>query len=117
IAQLCYQVLKKMEDSDDRLNLVVNKFKSGSGNKRRLSLYDGASWWHTFHTTAIYADDNKEYPIGLSYSSASGRARVEQDNVSADLKTVEFLSKEVSHNAEWDFKLSKAMFELLVPND
>ncbi len=117
VAQLCYQVLKKIEATDDRLNIVVKKFNAGSGSKRRLSLNEGATWWHTFHTTAVKADERGATPIGLSYSSTSGRARVEHDVISADLKTVEYLSKAFSHNNEWDFKLSKTMFELLVPND
>jgi len=116
IAQQCYKILKDIEANQDSMDIVVGQFEKGPGLRRRLSLYDGAAWWHTFNTSAIYIDGYPT-PRGLSFSSTSGRARIEQNGITTDLKMVEYLAKEFSHRNTWDVRLSKTMFELLVPND
>ncbi|MCO5276807.1 MAG: CHAT domain-containing protein [Saprospiraceae bacterium] len=116
IAQQCYQILKDIESNHDSLNIAVGQFRKGLGKRRRLSLYEGAAWWHTFNTSATYVHGYST-PRGLSFSSTSGRARIEQDGIATDLKMVEYLAREFSHRSNWDVRLSKTMFELLVPND
>lgn len=117
LAQLCYQTLRKLEEGNNSFNIAVNKFLSGPGKRKRFTLYDGASWWHIFTTAALYPHESDERPSGLAYTSSSGKARVEQNTTCADLQIVEHLSAEFSHNKNWEYKLSKTMFELLVPND
>lgn len=117
LAQLCYQTLRKLEEGNNSFNITVNKFQSGPGKRKRFTLYDGASWWHTFTTAALPADEADERPSGLAYTSSSGKARVEQNTTCSDLQIVEHLSAEFSHLKNWEHKLSKTMFELLVPND
>lgn len=117
LAQLCYQTLKKLEEGNNSFNILVNKFLSGPGKRKRFTLYDGASWWHIFTTAAQYPDEADDRPSGLAFTSSSGKARVEQNTTCADLQIVEHLSAEFSHLKNWEYKLSKTMFELLVPSD
>ncbi|TDQ77464.1 DUF7379 domain-containing protein [Sphingobacterium yanglingense] len=117
IAQLGYQTLKAMERSQSDPHIAVRPLRIGQGRKKRISADRTASWWHVFNTTALYNDRQRTKPTGLSYSSTSGRARVERNIVSSDLRIVEHLSNELSNKSTWEPKFSKSLFELLIPND
>jgi len=116
LAQQCYGVLKDFERKSDDLNIQVAPFRKGPGMRRRLTLGDTSSWWRAFNTVTNY-DSITGRPSGFTFSLTSGRARIEQDGVTTDLKLVEYLAREYSHKNDWNPKLSKTMFELLIPND
>ena len=117
IAQQAFQALKSIEHSQNDTNIVVKPYRTGLGSKKRISAYRGGSWWHVFNTTTLYSKHNKEKPLGLSFNSTSGKARVEQDVILSDLTMMEHLSKTLSKNPVWQQIVSKSLFELLIPND
>ncbi|HRP89972.1 MAG TPA: CHAT domain-containing protein [Edaphocola sp.] len=116
-AQQCYLSLKKLESDYNQNNIKVLKFESGIGNMKRIVLNDNASWWHTISTATQYLDEKETNPIGLLHNMSDGKARVEQSNVCSDLKVASFLTEQFSESARWDYKLSKTLFELLIPNN
>ena len=118
MAQSAQQLLYKLRDSAPEISLNIKALEEDHGKKRRLSLRDNASWWHTFTTTAILPKDNSKTEVkGLAFSSSGNRARIEQDDISGDLRMVEFLNAKFAHHSRWDAKLAKTLFELLIPND
>ncbi|MBK9151099.1 MAG: CHAT domain-containing protein [Saprospiraceae bacterium] len=118
MAQGTQKLLYKLRDNAPELALHVKPLKEDHGKKRRLSLQDNASWWHTFTTTSIWSKDiDKKEVQGLAFSSSGNRARIEQDDISGDLRMVEFLNNKFAHHSRWDAKLAKTLFELLIPND
>lgn len=117
ITQQAYQALKNLEHSQNDINIVVKPYRTGIGSKKRISAYRGGSWWHVFNTTTLYSKHNKEKPLGLSFNSTSGKARVEQDVILSDLTMMEHLSKTLSKDPTWQQIVSKSLFELLIPND
>ncbi|HTO16497.1 MAG TPA: CHAT domain-containing protein [Edaphocola sp.] len=114
-AQQCYLSLKKLELDYNQYNISVQKFVTGIGSKRRIVLNDNASWWHTISTTTVYWP-NATTPNGLIHNLSDGKARVEQSNVCSDLRVATYLTEQFSESARWDPKLSKTLFELLIPN-
>jgi len=116
LAQQCYSILKDFERKSDDFNIEVALFRKGPGMRRRLTLGDTSSWWRTFNTVTNF-DRLTGRPSGFTFSLTSGRARIEQGGVTTDLKLVEYLAKEYSHKNDWNPRLSKTMFELLIPND
>lgn len=114
IAQNCYQILKGFEPDRETFNIEVGTYKTGQGNRRRLSVNDNQNWWTTFNTNV---HSNHSFASGLSFSASMGRARSEQSDTMVNLNVVEQFAREFSHNEQWDPRLAKTLFELLIPND
>lgn len=118
MAQGSQKLLYILKENAPELALKVSSLKEDYGKKRRLSLQDNPSWWHTFTTTSINSKASTGTEIqGLSFSSSGNRARIEQENISGDLKLAEFLNSRFAYHTRWDAKLAKTLFELLIPND
>ena len=116
IAQQAYQILRNIKRQDEA-HFEVRPYRIGLGSRKRISAYKNTAWWHIFNATTIYADNNPKKPLGLSYNSTSGKARVEQEVILSDLTIMEHLSKSLSTDSKWQRNVSKSLFELLIPND
>lgn len=118
IAQQAYKELYNEYSEDE--NIIIEPFKAGYGNKKRILRSDRSSWWQTFTTSAIYSKDSNVFNrevIGLTHTANSGRARIDQKTIDGNMKLIEFYVKEFSSQRSFDQNFSKTLFELLIPND
>ncbi len=121
IASQAYWSISRIGDSDKR---IVIKLKKGitrkSGSKKKVAfINDGYSSWQRLDVSGILGNSEKELNtvVGFSYNSSNGYARVEREAVHVALKQVDTLLKQIIEIQRFDFKLSKTLFELLIPNN
>ncbi len=121
LAQQAYAILKRIETEVHNHNILVSEFRTGTGSRKKAHFNDVPRWWHTLTTEALPADPSAsgggQTPPGLSFTSASGIARVEKNEVRDVLGWAESFARDCSHLNQWDKELSKTLFELLIPND
>jgi hypothetical protein len=114
-----YLALNDLSKSDNRLKLDIGrKIEQRMGARKQRVMNSSRTWWHQFTTESIKEKDDKEEKLsGLKFSSSSGLARVETKNVHIGIKQVKLLLEQMSSGKQWDARLSKTLFELLIPNE
>ncbi|WGK63968.1 DUF7379 domain-containing protein [Croceiramulus getboli] len=114
-ASQAYWALNRMRAADQRYRFnLVKGIETKEGSRKRRAFEDRSDWWHNF---TIQSLKNKEGEvIGFKYSSSSGLARVEEERVHNGLKQIKVLLEKMAQQTAWDKKLSKTLFELLIPN-
>ncbi len=123
IASQAYFSFTRLKNSDDRIVFNVEKgISKRTGAKKRQQFHsDEYDWWYNLHinsmknTDAICSEEDKV--DGFNYYSSNGLARVEQEMVGIGLHKINHLVEEMSSSAVWDSRLSKSLFEMLVPNE
>ncbi|WP_372756201.1 CHAT domain-containing protein [Mariniflexile sp.] len=122
-ASEAYFSLSRQQGTDDRIPFILNKgiTKRAGAKKRRMFHSNEYDWWYNLHIDSVENDDKtcgQEHEIiGFKYFSSSSLARVEQEMVGIGLFKINHLLKEMSSSSTWDVRLSKSLFEMLVPND
>ncbi|MBP0904347.1 CHAT domain-containing protein [Mariniflexile gromovii] len=122
-ASEAYFSLSRQQGTDDRIPFILNKgiTKRAGAKKRRMFHTNEYDWWYNLHINSLKNEDktcNAENEIiGFKYYSSSNLARVEQEMVGIGLFKINHLLKETSTSSSWDIRLSKSLFEMLVPND
>ena len=133
LASQAYWALSRILNIDNRFSFDLKKgVESKEGAKKQRAFMDERDdWWHIFNVKSIHdytkksinpdqaysSDTNAETSIdGLEYSSSSGLARVDVEQVHNGLDQVGILLDKMSRSSEWDKDLSKTLFELLIPN-
>ena len=122
MAQKAYYGLNNIKNTDKRINFTLQEgIKEVMGSRKRHTYDDAKGWWHNFTTRQLIDENNKTQ--GLTFSSSSGIARVENEDVYTGLEHIQILLDTVGRDVEWeevsnwDGRLSKAIFELLIPNN
>lgn len=125
ITSLAYWSICRIMNSDHRLAIdlepgVIKK----QGAKKKQLLNDGQEdWWHDFEINVIKEPFNEENPyyrprtIGFDYNSSGGYASVQKEQVYISMDDINILLEQMASNSTWDKRLSKALFELLIPNE
>ncbi len=85
------------------------------GARSFLPLNSQKEWWRRI-TATIKKDEvrNTKY---LAFSASSGRAMVEINESYANLHIIDALLDDNKKQTNWDRELTKAVFELLIPNE
>ncbi|WP_282124459.1 CHAT domain-containing protein [Algibacter mikhailovii] len=124
VSSEAYFSLSRLQNADDRMPFILTKgiTRRAGAKKRKMFHTTDYNWWYNLHIDSlIEQDENKvcseDGVTGFKYYSSNGLARVEQEMVGIGLYKINHLLEEMSTNANWDRRLSKALFEMLVPND
>lgn len=116
MAAQTYLALNDLSKADSRLNLRIGpKIEQRMGARKLRAMNNVRAWWHQFTTRSIINESNELK--GLEFSSSAGLARVETRSVYIGIKQVKLLLEQLSVNDRWDARLSKTLFELLIPNE
>ena len=123
IASQAYFSLNRIKDNDDRIKIHLNKgiLRRAGAKKKQLFTNNEYNWWYNLQITSRFdvaenLSENKEVS-GFTYFSSNGLARVEQEMIAINLNKISLLLENKSYQSTWDKRLSKALFELLIPND
>ncbi|GAB5472442.1 MAG: hypothetical protein Mars2KO_05410 [Maribacter sp.] len=125
IASMAYWSLSKMVNLDDRLSIELQSgvAKKQGAKKKQLLKDSQENWWHELNISAIkepYDDENVNYrpkTIGFAYNSSGGYASVQREEVFIAMDDINILLEQMAANSKWDKRLSKALFELMIPNE
>ncbi len=117
VASQAYFSLNRIKDNDDRILIHVNKgiLSRAGAKKKQLFSDDKYNWWYNLHITSL--SDIENQVIGFKYFSSNNLARVEQEMIGIGMDKVTHLLENKSYQSLWDKRLSKTLFELLIPND
>ncbi len=115
LASQAYWALSRLKNSDNRFNfeLIKGIERKEGAKKRRAFVDESEDWWHHFNVKSICDGDRI---TGFAYNSSSGLARIEEEEVHNGLEQVGILLEQMSRSSAWDKRLSKTLFELLIPN-
>nr|WP_321228051.1 CHAT domain-containing protein [uncultured Psychroserpens sp.] len=123
IASQAYLGLSRIKNNDKRISFNLNKgIVSRAGAKKKQMFSETQyNWWYNLHISSVlktFEDLNKKAIIdGFKYFSSNGLARVEKEMVGIGMDKIHFLLEENSYQSFWDKRLSKTLFEMLIPND
>jgi len=117
IAQNAYYQLARLENSETRhLNFeLIKNLEIRTGSRRKFQFATETMWWHEFTTRLEKKDKEKKIPY-IQFTSASGIARVEQENIFTSQKVINALLEQMANEKVWHPEYSKTLFEILVPN-
>ncbi|MEL7222501.1 MAG: hypothetical protein AAGJ93_14360, partial [Bacteroidota bacterium] len=110
-------ILDRIERENNSYNLKLDRrLKETQGSRNMIHTAHEKSWWMRLSIKRDQGD--KDRLSGFSYSASTGRARVSMRQSVVDYNIIDAL---LAHNGgykkAWDRNISKALFELLVPND
>ncbi|MFD1163812.1 DUF7379 domain-containing protein [Hwangdonia seohaensis] len=123
IASEAYFSLTRLYNIDNRVAFNYTKgISRRPGAKKRKIFQDEAyeRWFNLQITSILDTDENikdTETVTGFKYDASYGLARVEQEMVNVGLHKINHLLEEMSVSSSWDQRLSKSLFEMLIPND
>jgi len=117
IAQHAYYKLSLIENrTNNNISISLKKkIDTKPGARRKFQFATENSWWHHF-TTQLQRKNEKDPLPSLHFTSASGIARVEEDNTFTAHHIIESLLNQLSLEKVWNAEYSKTLFEILVPN-
>ncbi len=118
VASQAYFSLSRMRDQDKRISIRLDKgvIRRVGAKKKRLFSDNGYNWWYTLQIESVL-DEKQQGVCGYRYYSTRALARVEQEIIGIGNRTVDRLLEIHSKTSVWDRRLSKALFEMLVPNN
>ena len=123
IASEAYFSLTRLHNTDNRVayNYTKGIARRPGAKKRKLFQGDDYDRWFNLQITSI-SDSiekiEKSQPVsGFKYYASYGLARVEQEMVGIGLHKINHLLNEMSVSSKWDKRLSKSLFEMLIPNE
>ncbi|MGB5943461.1 MAG: CHAT domain-containing protein [Leeuwenhoekiella sp.] len=118
LASQAYWALTELKGADNRVNfnLIKGLKKKEGAKKRRSFVDDNEDWWHVLEVERIPDADDADATVGFRYNSSGGLARIEEEKVYNGLGQLAILLERLAGDTVWDKKLSKTLFELLIPN-
>ncbi|MDN3665678.1 CHAT domain-containing protein [Algibacter miyuki] len=124
IASQAYFSLSRLQNKNDaRIAFRLQKgiTKRTGAKKRNIFRHNEYERWVNLHIDSVKDDalvcETDDGISGFKYYQSSGLARVEEEMVGIGLHKINHLLKEMSTSSSWDSRLSKSLFEMLVPND
>ncbi len=118
-----YISLSKMLNSDNRIPIKLNKgiIRRAGAKKKQLFAEDGYPQWYNLHIDSrmevVDEEHNVEEVTGFTYYSSSGLARTKEEMVGVGLHKINYLLETYSLESVWNRRISKSLFEMLVPNE
>ena len=123
IASETYFSLTRLFQTDNRIAFTYSKGILRRPGAKKQSTFESNThnWWFNLQIDtvkqSIQTADEKQTISGFRYYATNGLARVEQEMVGIGLTKIEHLLGEMSTTSTWDERLSKTLFEMLIPND
>lgn len=123
VASEAYFSLTRLYKTDNRVTFSYDKgiAKRPGAKKKKTFANHGYDWWFNLHINSVKeireSKKENETVSGFRYFASNGLARVEQEMVGVGLHKINHLLAEVSVSSNWDERLSKSLFEMLIPND
>ncbi|TXD83284.1 CHAT domain-containing protein [Subsaximicrobium wynnwilliamsii] len=123
IASQAYFSLNRIKDNDNRIliNLKKGILRRTGAKKKQLFGDSQYNWWYNLHINSIVkqaettTEPNKV--VGFNYYATNGTARVEQEMIGIGLDRINLLLEDKAYQFIWNKRLSKTLFEMLIPND
>lgn len=116
IASQAYFSLSKIKHDDNRIPFILNKgiVRRRGAKKKQIFTSNTYTSWFNLHITN---DSNSEgADKGFKYYASNGLARVEEEFIGIDFNDIQHLLQQQAHTYSWDRRLSKTLFEMLIPN-
>lgn len=118
-AYSCFKKLKEIEQEKNGITIDVKpEIIPGFGKRKRFLRDESQSWWQNFRTSVQveYDWEGKEVRKYLNFNASNRLASVASEDVYTDLKLALYLAENLSTKSDWSKEDSKAIFELLIPN-
>ena len=112
-ARVLHDLLESGRFND--FEMAENTVRRVSGGRRQIPNVYNADWWHKIKIEALRMDKPGLKP--LRFTSLTERARADIDNLVTNRGLVDHLIEKAVTQEQWDRKLSKALFESLIPNE
>ncbi|RYY25416.1 MAG: CHAT domain-containing protein, partial [Chitinophagaceae bacterium] len=109
--------IESKENNTYNINIANKKIKKLFGFRKRLPMNISEEWWNRItvkHKTGI---ENGEEISSLVFSSSTGRAREEEEELFTNTKLIDLFITQVSTQNRWTSTSAKALFELMIPNE
>lgn len=116
IASQAYFSLSKIKYDDIRIPFILNKGivrRTGAKKKQTFTTNSYTSWYNLHITSEDNTDGEHK---GFKYYASNGLARVEEEFIGIDFKDIKHLLQKQAQTSSWDRRLSKTLFEMLIPN-
>lgn len=94
----------------DRFEWHEHVLRSGEGGRWRVQFEEAPNWWHRLE---IVHDKKKDE---LRFIALTDRARAEESLVAGQLRLAEDLISDTIADTRRDAKVTRALFEMLIPN-
>ncbi|MDI9879380.1 CHAT domain-containing protein [Flectobacillus longus] len=114
----CFQILTKIEKiNSERLPITIKERKIKSlvgGIQKRLTFESATNDWWNIITVTNEIKNGKE---GMAFSLSTHGAKEDKRSVFVNSSIINDLLKTISIKNQFDKKISKAIFEQLIPNE
>ena len=123
VASEAYFSLTRLYKTDNRVAFNYAKGIARRPGAKKKKIFENGSydWWFNLHINSVRENNTStkesEDVSGFKYFASNGLARVEQEMVGIGLHKIDHLLAEMSVSSHWDERLSKSLFEMLIPND
>ena len=123
IASQAYFSLNRIKDQDNRIFINLNKgiLRRTGAKKKQLFSDSKYNWWYNLHINSLIEKSEHtsevDAVVGFNYYASNGVARVEQEMIGIGIKKINLLLEDQRYQTVWDKRLSKTLFEMLIPND
>lgn len=115
VAVEAFIALKELNESESRNRFELHgKIEPRRGVRKKNSMYRKETWWHQFSTVGMVQEG---VLTGLKFDSSAGFAKVSTKTIQTGIKQVGILLNQLSERRQWDKKISKTLFELMIPNE
>lgn len=119
VSSEAYLSLYRLQESDNRVafNLQPNIVRRAGAKKRNKFRNNDYNWWYNLHIGSLIDAKKPSKINGFKYFSSNKLARVDEEKIGIKLSKILYLLEEMSATYVWNERLSKTLFEMLIPND
>jgi CHAT domain-containing protein len=117
----CYRLISALtKDRKYSAFQLDENIKKVSGRKDGIPDEINSDWWHRIKISLAVNEDQSTEKLRtrpIVFTSITDRSRAEEKTLDTNRVVVDALIKQAARISRFDPKLSKALFELLVPNE
>ncbi|MEP7107787.1 MAG: CHAT domain-containing protein [Ferruginibacter sp.] len=112
-----YSIRRISKDSGVTLNITMEGtgLNELNGGRKQMNVDQGSEWWNRISVTM--EKNSKGEAKGMRFTITTGAAREDLRIVFTSTGIVEQLVEAISTDNNWTTEKSRAIFELLIPND
>ena len=111
--ELC--VMEDQEYDEYRIEMSPQELKEIQGTREEMPYKDKRTWWQPFIIESAKNEKTGQYEINYNTEIRAARAQTRQ--VLAKAQFLDDISSAFAVSSEWDKRLAKVMFEILIPNE
>ena len=114
----CLYIVNKIEAENGWIDIVVpeKSIRIMPGARKNAYVEDKSGWWSRLNIEMRTQIDSRTKHV-LRFSSNTGSAKTEQYEINIAPEIIDSLLHEMSTNNNWDSRVAKTIFELLIPNE